>query len=118
VRYVSNLVEPDQVLCTDIPWATAWYGNRRSVLLPRTTADLLEIHGKRVPVGALYLTTETGDKPYTTGLAAGPERAWLPILNGKIPADFPWRHAVAIPPGSRDQIFLTDRDRWGAGGSE
>lgn len=112
VSYVCELLRPDEALCTDIPWATAWYGNRRSVLLPRRMEDFYALHRSRLPMGGLYLTSETGDRPYTRDLVAGKDSAWLPVLNRSVPEDFPFRHAIALPPGSRDQLFLTDRVRW------
>ena len=111
-RYVCSLIEPEETVCTDIPWATAWYGNRRSLLLPQTTDDLLRVHTNQLPVAGIYLTTRTGDKPYTRVLADGVERSWLPILNRQVPEGFPFQHGIAIPPGSRDQLFLTDKVRW------
>ena len=112
VSLVSGMLEPKENLCTDIPWATAWYGNRFSVLLPRTIEDFQAIHRDRFPLSALYLTTETTDRPYTSGLQEGTLRAWLPVINGAAPADFPLRHGITLPAGTREQIFLADRVRW------
>ncbi|MFC1453343.1 ArnT family glycosyltransferase, partial [Verrucomicrobiota bacterium] len=50
VSYVCGLLDEDETLCTDVPWATAWYGDRDSVLLPRSVDELLAIHRERVPL--------------------------------------------------------------------
>ena len=112
VSYVCGMLEPREAICTDIPWATAWYGNRFSVLLPQTVGDFMTLHRSRFPMSGLYLTTETTDRPYVTGLQKGSEREWLPIVNRAVPPDFPFRQGVALPPGSNEQLFLTDRVRW------
>jgi len=112
VSYVCNLLDPDETVCTDIPWATAWYGDRSSILLPRSLDDFYEINDSRVRFSGLYLTTETRNKPYTDMLADGAWRSWLPILNGMMPPDFPLPHGIDLPPGTRTQLFLTDRVRW------
>jgi len=112
ISYVCDLLEPHEAVCTDIPWAAAWYGNRTAILLPQDVEDLEKLHKDRRPIHALYVTTRTGDKPFTSSLASGKERSWLPILNRSVPEDFPWPHGIAFPPGTRDQIFLTDRVRW------
>jgi hypothetical protein len=109
--YVCSLIEPSETLCTDIPWATAWYGNRASILRPASVDDLKAIREK-APLAGVYLTTETGNQPYTDALVSGEYSSWLPLLNRKTPADFPFTNGIALPPGSADQIFLTDRVRW------
>lgn len=109
IEEVSRILAPSEALCTDIPWATAWYGNRTSLLLPRTLPELLSIHTNRMRIGGIYLTTETGDQPYAGALLDGAERDWLPLLNGEVPPDFPFRYGATLPPGRRDQVFLTDR---------
>lgn len=111
-RYVSGLMEPSEVLASDIPWAVAWHGNRTALLIPETPAQLVAMSRDGLPVGGVYLTTRTADQPYVSGLLQGADRAWLPLLNHLVPEDFPWRHGFAVPPGQRDQLFLTDRPRW------
>jgi hypothetical protein len=110
--YVGSLVAPDETLCTDIPWATAWYGGCRSVLLPNRLAELEPLTEALGPVAGIYLTQQTADAPYDSRLRSGPDRDWLPLLNRTVPQDFPYRHAVELPPGRPDQLFLTDGTRW------
>ncbi|NQT93939.1 MAG: hypothetical protein HQ559_14355, partial [Lentisphaerae bacterium] len=110
--HVSGLLDEDEALCTDIPWATAWYGDQLSILLPETIDDMLRISSKIIPIKGLYLTSETADRRYVGDLVAGRFRSWLPILQRKVPIDFPLQHGIDLPPGSLDQLFLTDRVRW------
>lgn len=112
IGYVSSAVAQKDVLCTDVPWATAWYGNRASVLLPQTVEDFKTMNETKIKVAGIYLTTETGNKPYVDALVDGPWSSWLPVLNRKAPADFPFKHATALPPGSHDQLFLSDPSKW------
>ena len=111
VTYVSGLLEPHETVCTDIPWATAWYGNRNSVLLPRSPAEFAEMNSSHMPVNGLYLTTETSNRGYADLLNEA-DQSWLPVLNRRVPPDFPLQHGIALPPGQFDQLFLTDRVRW------
>jgi hypothetical protein len=102
----------DEILCTDMPWATAWYGGRTSLLLPKTTADVQTLRAAGLPLAGIYLTPETSNLPYALTLASGANREWLALVNGRVPADFPFQHGLSFPPGSHDQIFLSDRARW------
>ncbi len=112
IQYVCGLLKPGEILATDIPWAVAWYGDKPGLQLPRTTDALAGMHAQGVPIGGVYVTTVTGDAPYISTLVQGRERSWLPLLNQLVPEDFPWQHGIALPPGTRDQIFLTDAERW------
>ncbi|MCE9616600.1 MAG: hypothetical protein K8T26_20180 [Lentisphaerae bacterium] len=117
VEYVCGLLKPGEILATDIPWAVAWYGGRSAMLLPRTSEDLVVMKREGAPVGAVYLTTETGDRPYLSTLLQGEEASWLPLLNQFVPSDFPWQHGFTVPPGCRDQLVLTDATRWAPAGA-
>jgi hypothetical protein len=112
VSRVCGSLQEDEVICTDIPWATAWYGRRSSVLVPETVDDFLEMSRTKVRVGGLYLTSETVRSISECGSRYRSGRAWLPILAGRIPEDFHLKHGFVLSPGAHDQIFLTDRVRW------
>ncbi len=113
VMRVSELLKPPEVMCSDMPWATAWYGKRTSILLPATLDDYFEINDYRKYISGLYITTLTKDKPFVSQLLEGPEKTWLPIVMGQLTKDFPLRHGFAL--NKQDQLFLSDSVRWGAG---
>ena len=110
INKVSTMLNPREVLCTDMPWATAWYGDRISILLPKDVDDFIEINDENQYISGIYFTTLTRDKPFVSQLLAGPEKSWLPIMTGRVPDDFPLKEAIAL--NKQDQIFLSDRDRW------
>jgi len=111
VAHVSKMLAPDEMMCTDMPWATAWYGDKTSLLLPATLDQFYEINDYHRRVYGLYFTTLSRNKPYVSGLVTGPEKSWFPILEGRIPTDFPLNQG--FPLNGLDQLFLTDRVRWG-----
>lgn len=113
VMRVSELLKPTEVLCTDMPWATAWYGKRTSILLPATLDDYYEINDYRKYISGLYVTTLTKDKPFVSSLREGPEKSWFPIIMGQLTKDFPLKYGFAL--NKEDQIFLSDSIRWGGG---
>jgi MFS family permease len=114
ISHVCGMLQAGETLCTDIPWATAWYGDRSSVLLPRTLDEFYRIHDEHRKVSGIYFTTATRDLPYLSALVKGPYRSWFPLFEGRIPSDFPLTHGFPIH--SMDQLFLTDRPRWQEGG--
>jgi hypothetical protein len=111
VMRVSELLRPTEVMCTDMPWATAWYGKRISVLLPKTVEDFYEINDYGKYMSGVYFTTLTKDRPMVSGLMTGSEKSWFPITMGKLPENFPLRSGFQL--NGQDQLFLTDNVRWG-----
>lgn len=107
---VSQMLEREEVMCSDMPWATAWYGNRTSIQLPQTIDDFYQINDFIHRISGLYFTTITRDKRYVSDLVTGPEKSWFPVLEGRIPPDFPLTQG--FPLSGMDQLFLTDRKRW------
>ncbi len=113
---VSELLEPNEIICSDMPWATAWYGKQTSILLPQTLDDYYEINDYRKYISGLYITTLTRDRPFLSSLLEGPEKTWFPIIKGQIPKDFPLKYGFPI--NGQDQTFITDRVRWTSGGTK
>ena len=112
VMRVSELLKPSETMCTDMPWATAWYGKRTSILLPKTLDDYYEINDYRKYMSGLYITTLTKDRPFLSSLIEGSEKTWFPVAMGRLPKDFPLRQGFGL--NKQDQVFLTDSIRWGA----
>jgi hypothetical protein len=110
ISHVCRMLTADELLCTDMPWATAWYGQRNSLLLPATLDEFYEINDYTKRVSGIYFTTITRDREYVRTLLTGPFRTWFPIMEGRIPSDFPLTQG--FPLNNFDQLFLTDRQRW------
>jgi 4-amino-4-deoxy-L-arabinose transferase-like glycosyltransferase len=111
IRHVSDLLEPHEVMCTDMPWAVAWYGNRAAIHLPPSLDQFYRLNDYYQRISGLYLTTLTRDRPYTRMLKTHPTyRTWFPILEMRVPSDFPLSHGFQL--NNFDQMFLTDRPRW------
>ena len=111
ISHVSHLLDRDELMCSDMPWATAWYGSRRSLQLPTSLLEFYEINDYTKKISGIYITMLTRDLPYLSSLRQGPYKYWFPILEGKIPGDFPLTQGF-FPLMNQEQVFLTDRARW------
>ncbi len=107
---VSNMLTPREVICTDMPWATAWYGDRISILLPKNLEQYYLINDYHQYMSGLYFTTITKNKPFIKQLLDGPDKSWLPIFSGRLPPDFPLKSLISL--NRQDQVFISDRERW------
>ena len=109
VTHVCKILTPEEIMCTDMPWATAWYGGRTSLLLPATIDDFYEINDYTKRISGMYFTQLTMNKPWVNSLLTGRDRTWFPLFENRIPSDFPLPYGTSIPSGTMDQLFLTDR---------
>ena len=109
---VATMLNEREVICTDMPWATAWYGDRVSIQLPKDLDQFYEINDYKQYISGLYFTAITTDRSFARDLLTGSEKSWLPIFSGRTPPDFPLKQGLSINQQRRDQIFFSDRDRW------
>ena len=64
ISRVTTMLNEREVLCTDMPWATAWYGDRVSILLPKNLEQFYEINDYKQYISGIYFTAITTDKSF------------------------------------------------------
>lgn len=80
IQTMCGWMEREELMMGDLPWATAWYGDRTcvwhtlSLADPRHQNDFYVINDLHRPVRALHLSHQTLNKPMLTGLYANQER--------------------------------------------
>ncbi|MBR6022730.1 MAG: hypothetical protein IK066_10000, partial [Kiritimatiellae bacterium] len=111
--WAGSLVGQDEWIMTDMPWATAWYADKTSVLVPDSMDGFYALHEKTHKISLAYFTLLTFNRPWMRDLAApgAPEGEWYQILrDGRVPGDFPLPFGHFIVGG--DQFLMSDRARW------
>ena len=104
-----------EIIASDMPWAVAWYADRKSLWVPKTVADFVKLNdyeslGNHL-IG-LYLTPVTGDRAFMRDIVKGEYREWHPFILRQVNVkDFPLR-AVTPLPIENECVFYSDRDRW------
>lgn len=118
VQKLGDWVSPQEALASDIPWATAWYSGRRSLLLPKTVKQFEWINAERLlgaPLVAIYLTPESGGGETYGDIVAGRYRDWARVVLDEQGTQTPetWRLRSKINlPIDGASILLSDRQRW------
>jgi hypothetical protein len=118
IARVGQWVQPTEAIAADVPWATAWYGGRTSLLLPESIGQFELIHSEgllRAPLVGIYLTPLSGDQGGYDRIINGPYREWARFVMREVtPEDLSrWmlRSAINLPIDNQC-IFYADRPRW------
>jgi len=125
IQRTALLMKPDELMMSDVPWAVAWYGDRRCSWLTLDDGASFAQVCKLKPVHAIYLTERTTDRSLLTQMLDTPQ-SWGHFLlgafppsrspQGMVPKDFPLTTVLAgyVP----IQLFLSDTNRWDAPGKK
>jgi 4-amino-4-deoxy-L-arabinose transferase-like glycosyltransferase len=110
---VANWFDKNEVGMSDLPWAMAWYGDRRTVWLPTTVDEFYEIHDFVAPRGISFimLTPYMLNQPFQTEITRGQYKGWANVIRGDLPANFPLKEGTLLPP-ENEQVIFADRPRW------
>ena len=128
IQKVGGWMKPDELMMSDVPWAVAWYGDRKCVwntLNPQSEfAALDEFLAANNPaqvgfIRGIYLTTLTLEPKLFSDYVHGEEDGWpdfvfklvMPTPSGesKFPPGFPLQQGTG---SSYSTVFLTDHVRW------
>ncbi len=116
IKISSEWSEPNEVIATDMPWATAWYGGRISLWLPVNIKDLYKIHDYTTPISAVLISPISLDQKISdlkSPLLVDYEKI---LTRSGMPANFPWGVTTGLPPKLASQedayIYFSDSPRW------
>jgi hypothetical protein len=118
---IGTLTKPTEIVSSDMPWAIAWYSDRKSLLLPSDRKRFYEYHDLESlggPIVGVYLTPLTLDAKFSSDIGLGEYKDWAAILLG-LPHgldEFPLQSRIKLA-GDRC-LLLMDRDRWNAADSK
>jgi hypothetical protein len=114
ISILNQWMKPNEIIASDMPWAVAWYADRRSLWLPDTVAQFNEFHDFGTlggPVNGIYLTPVSGTENKMGDIIKGDYREWARfILHNTDLKNFPLRWVAGL--GIEDEcVFYGDRDR-------
>ena len=114
IQEVSNWLQPDELMMSDMPWAVAWYGRHPCIYLSKDTRDDFSyINDHFQTVKGVYLTTLTLDDKFLSNVARGDDDAWGALCFAGVRKKFtrqrfPVNDAKSLGSG----LFFTDKQRW------
>ncbi len=137
IQEKARMVRENELIMSDIPWATSWYGGRQSVWMTLKyrddvkegqKEDFFQVHNFLKPVSGLDVSRKTLETMPTKALwdwlrAKEEVSTWEEVVDqssswhdfflsvfvrGQIPGGFPLKRA---PHGIWPELFLTDSER-------
>ncbi|MEO7932181.1 MAG: glycosyltransferase family 39 protein [Chthoniobacterales bacterium] len=116
IAFLNRWMQPNEIIASDMPYAVAWYADRKSIWLPNSVEDfnaLNDYNQLQMPINGLYLTPVTSRLGLFPNVAAGEYKEWsgLILRNTQSLAKFPLKAFVPLPLAG-ECIFYSDRDRW------
>ena len=115
IAVLGTWTTENEIITTDMPWAVAWYAERRSLWLPEKIEDFVTLNDYKQLNGAivgLYLTPISGYKGFINEIVKGEYKEWAPFITRNVSTrDFPLKVSTLMP-YENECIFYSDRDRW------
>ncbi len=115
ISVLANWYGEEEILCSDMPWAVAWYANRKTLLLPESPRTLTRINDYRVlggPITGLYLTPITGNQPLVSQIYKGTYKEWSRLLTRPPEMQGFFLKVFTPLPVDGECIIFADRERW------
>jgi hypothetical protein len=115
IAIMAEWTQPNEIIMSDMPWAVAWYADRKSLWLPMTLKAFIQLNDYdqlKGQIVGLYLTPVSGDAPFVSEISRGEYREWAAfILRAANLKEFPL-HAVTPMPMDGECTYYSDRERW------
>jgi hypothetical protein len=115
ISVLNDWMKPDEVTASDVPWAVAWYADRRALWLPDTLRVFNEFSDYKTlggPVNGLYLTPISGTDNKFRDIVKGEYREWAMVIQRtQILEKFPLKWNTIALGFENECIFLSDHDR-------
>ena len=115
IAILGQWTREQEIIASDMPWAVAWYADRRSLWLPNSIRDFLSLNDEgrlKGQVVGLYLTPLTGNRSFISEIVKGEYKDWAPFITRTANLkDFPLK-AITPLPIDGECVYYSDRDRW------
>jgi 4-amino-4-deoxy-L-arabinose transferase-like glycosyltransferase len=115
IAILNDWMKPDEITASDMPWAIAWYADRRSIWLPETVKNFTDLSDYQVlgaPINGVYLTPVSGTENKLGDIVRGDYHEWMALILRTQGLDkFPLKWSTVELGLENECLFLSDHDR-------
>jgi 4-amino-4-deoxy-L-arabinose transferase-like glycosyltransferase len=80
LQSVGTSLKPNELMMSDIPWASAWYGRVQAMWLTLSPRGFMEINDYQKPIQALYISPATMDSRFLSHWIQPGEDGWSNLI--------------------------------------
>jgi hypothetical protein len=114
IAVINDWMKPDEITATDMPWAVAWYADRRAVWLPDTMHGYTEMSDYNLlggKIDGIYLTPISGSQNTLKDILKGEYKDWATVILRSVNLEkFPLKWAPLVVPDN-ECVFFSDYDQ-------
>ena len=114
IAVIGDWMGPDEITASDMPWAIAWYADRKAVWLPDTIRSYTEDNDYKLfggQINAIYLTPISGSQNTLRDILKGEYRDWAQVILRSLDlSKFPLKWATLLGLDN-ECVFFSDHDR-------
>jgi hypothetical protein len=121
IAVINDWMKPEEITATDMPWAVAWYADRRAVWLPDTLRGFTDMSDYNLlggKINALYLTPISGSQNTLKDILKGEYKDWATVILRSVDLKkfpLPWATLLGL---DNEGVFFSDHDRQKAGAGQ
>lgn len=116
INRLGEWTNPSEIIASDMPWAVAWYADRKSLLLPTKLKNLMGMSDNaKLPgtVAGLFLTPLSRNSPLFTGILKGEYSDYQQLIFGRADMpSFPFHEGIPTMGDPASYLFFSDTRRW------
>ncbi len=119
ISRLNAWIKDTEIIGSDMPWAVAWYGDRKSLWIPNKFSQLMGLSDNaKLPgtIGGVFLTPISRNAPLFTGVLKGEYSEYQQLIFGRADMPFfPFHEGLLVMGDPSGYIFFSESRRWEKG---
>ncbi len=116
INRLNGWMKDNEIVASDMPWAVAWYADRKSLWIPDKFSRLMGLSDEaKLPgvVGGVLLTPISRNTPLFTGVLKGEYQEYQQLIFGRADMPFfPFHEGLLVMGDPAGYLFFSDTRRW------
>ena len=116
INLLGKWTKPNEVIASDMPWAVAWYADRKSLWIPNKLKEFTDLNDSNRlpgPLAGVFLTQISRNTPLFGGVLKGEYAEYQALILGRTDVPFfPFREMIPSIGDPTAYLFFSDSKRW------
>ena len=116
INRLNGWTKENEIIGSDMPWAVAWYADRKSLWIPDKFEQLMGLSDDaKLPgvMGGVFLTPISRNTPLFSGVLRGEYQEYQQLIFGRADQPyFPFHEGLLVMGDPAGYLFFSDTRRW------